>query len=502
MPIATIQKMQAARDTGKLKSWLVDTVDAYLASEQYADYVKFEKYHAGKNPVLTAYRNIVNVEGGESLDLTPSNKMSSGFFGIHVSHITGRLRDNPVQILPYLGEAAKTKEAQQERSKATKLLKLKLGKNYDTTIHVTSKYAAIHGITYTFKNHDVLQHFRATEYFMLPDAYTGAFNAGVRFWQIDKSDPEMPWVIQLYEENGLSTWTRDSRTNILTPVYWEGGAWREHIGNGHQQPYRTNLPIGGAGYVATTPPEPGEPYPGFPVVPLYANPEHVSELTPPLEAILIARDMLRTNYMDEANKMRFIQWLIQGYGGDVGKIDAMVDTMVKLGVLVLPGQSDETKVQMTINEPPYLAHREQMRMLGDEYWRFAQILNIDAVVRGDIRVDAISGMLRREDTKMVGVEAEARLHAERLLALENVHDATIVFEHKLLINAGEVAQVISQMTPDMPFKWRLFHNPKIDNALIDDIIEDYDAESIGQTDKDIATYEYLKEKARLEAGGE
>jgi len=480
--MVTFQDYEIALSTG-LETFIIETMDKHIASLREMN--RNEKYFLGENPFLDSFaKNSISVGlGTESttINLSPDIKIYSGFFGIIVGHIVGRLWDNPVQIgLPKNEEEVDDEEEANKPINAEEIF----GQNYSHVAHQMATYSAIHGVSYGFYNNGDVEMFKATEYLPFPDERTGEHRAGLRFWRVAK---DKPWVVQLYTMAGYTEWKREHDGKTLD--------------NEQVHPYRLKVPVGGEGYEQTTPVVAGEPYPAFPIVPLYTNPQRVSELTLPIVSKINVYDAKDTGYMDEALKMKFIMWVLKGYGGDPNELIAMLSTMRKLGV-VAGGDVGETEIDAKQADIPYLSHDATLDRLEVAIYRDARIMNPTILMSGGVTTVAIKAAMQRENKKMVGVEAEARMHIQGLLEVAGVEHEHVTFTHKTLVNDMEIVQMLVQGLPDMPFEWRAKLSPAVPQEVADSVIKSFEAEQIGMDEEDIKAFEELKKRLMDEQADE
>jgi len=454
----TFQEYESA--TNK-EEFLVKAMDKHIAES--ISMLEDEQYYYGNNPFLASFKNSLTLKGeGDKtvpLDLTPTIKVPSGFFGIIVGHIVGRLWDNPVQIRDSAGKDID--------------VEILFGEDFTSDMHQIATFSAIHGVCYAFYNKGKIESFKATEYVPFCDERTGAHMAGLRFWRIaDKK----PWIVQLFTTQGFTEWTREH----------EG----KELKDKKDMKYTKNVPVGGAGFVETTSATDGEPYANYPVIPLYTNPLRKSEMTPPIKARINAYDAKETGYTDEALKTKFLFWIFKGYGGDPHTLKAMLDTMRELGIIA-GGDVDETSVEAKPADIPYLSHEATLERLEGAIYEFARITNPKILLNAQVTTVAIRAASERENIKMVGVESEARKFVQRMLNVVGVDYKHISFTHRVLVNELEIVQMISTGVNDLPFEWRVKLNPAIPQELTEEIVASYEAESIGMSDEDIAAYERL-----------
>jgi len=460
--MTTFQEYEKAQDKEK---FLVEAMDKHLAN--ITPMLENEMYYEGENPFLATFQNSLTLEDGTGektvVDLSPTIKIPSGFFSIIVGHIVGRLWDNPVHI------GGTDENGEDKDVDVTKAF----GESFSSDMHQIATFSAIHSVCYAFYNYNKVEMFKATEYRPFVDERTGAHMAGLRFWRVaDKK----PWVVQFYHSKGYTEWTREDNKSTLI-----------HVG---EYTYTRKKPVGGKGFVDTTPVMAGEPYAEFPIVPLYTNPSRRSEMTTPIKAKINAYDAKETGYTDEALKMKFIMWVFKGFGGNPNKLKSTLKMMKDLGIIA-SGDVEDTSVEAKPIDLPHESHEATLERLEADIYRDARIMNPKVIMNGGVTTVAIRAAMQREDKKMVGVEAEARKFIQRLLKVAGVEHTRITFTHRTLVNEIEIVQMMVQGVPDLPFEHRVKLSPAIPQELAEEIIASYEAEHIGMSEEDIEKFKRL-----------
>ena len=264
--IVTYQDLLQAQN---LEKFLHDTINKFLASPQYRQYEKEEKYFKGQNPFLENRKYTVTLDTGEQLIIKPVVNISSNFYRRIIEQLNNRLWYNPVQF--------DGKEGMDD--------------TFDETAQKIAADASKHGVGFGFWNVDHLIRFTPLEFIPLYDERTSELMAGIRFWRID---PKKPRHIQLYTINGLQEWVQidNGPMTIVTPMT----SYRRNNYNG-AMPYTENA----------------EGYGKLPIVPLHTNSDQISELTEPIESKINAYDLLQTSKLDDFTTTRPIYWRIEGF---------------------------------------------------------------------------------------------------------------------------------------------------------------------------------------------
>ena len=143
-----------------------------------------------------------------------------------------------------------------------------LGNDFDIRLQKAGKDALVGGVSFGFWNLDHLEEFKVTEFAPLYDEENGALAAGVRFWQIDNSKPLRA---TLYEMDGYTNY-------LFSTKYKPSDDWQridEGVYMMPKRPYKLKVRESEADGETIYD---GENYATFPIVPLWGNPHHQSEL--------------------------------------------------------------------------------------------------------------------------------------------------------------------------------------------------------------------------------
>ena len=169
-----------------------------------------------------------------------------------------------------------------------------LGDNFDYVLQDAGRKALCGAVSFGFMNYDHVEVFSVLEFAPLQDEENGAIRAGVRFWQIDSAKPLRA---TLYEEDGYTEliWRKGKKGEILRPKRKYKLFIRESEADGSEI-------------------YDGENYPTFPIVPLWANNHHQSEIVGIRQGI-DAYDLIKSGAASDIDEAAQIYWVIQNAGG-------------------------------------------------------------------------------------------------------------------------------------------------------------------------------------------
>ena len=411
-----------------------------MASDTYKTLADAEAYYLGNNPTLAAVLSDINV-GGKRVETFAKIRIPSGVFGRLITLLINRLWKNPVQL-----DSVEAKS--------------RLGKNFDKTSKDISTYAAVHGVCHGFWNVDHLEMFTARQYFPLMDERTGADMAGIRFWQIDE---EKPWVVQLYELDGWTEWSRKDK-GALTPVT-------------AKQAYRLSVRSDALGSEIVA----GDNYPGFPVLPMYANSQRMSELTPPIKGKIDLFDAILSSFGDTVLRTRIVYWVFENFSGDIASLTETKRLMEDLGIVA---RNDDSTAKAETIGIPYDATMKFLEELEKAIFRDAMMTNPQEIMGGNLTATAIKASYDAEDKKVSALEWQCTDFMDRLFTLIGIENKIITFKHATVQNDMEITQRLA-MYSELDLETKLLKDPMFAEEEIPDILLRVARAQVGVDEDDV-----------------
>lgn len=479
-----MQMLEEAKQKDTLEAFITKAINEY----NIAELKDLESIYDGENIELKNLKIKVHVGEGGGIDLTPKRKKFSDYGKIIVNHAVSRLHDNPVQIS--LSNHAKDEAIEQTEARIKDdkdILVDIMGEDFD--LHEQGRWAAKHGVVWVYALDNTI--FKATEFIPLIDDWDGEIRAGIRFWQMGNNKDAVQYV-QLYEMEGITNWKRDG--DKLTPL--DGTRERNEVQTLVQIPYSFNVDRtrGDGIEISRTP----RRLDAFPVVPRYFNPSRKSEYSRAIREVITYSEIKDTVYSDRSVREPNVRYTITGYGGDLKSIAQMVQVSEATGWVADRKLEDGAKVDVQAFELPHMSHEKAMSMSREALFMWAELSDPDRITGAGLREIAVRLTMAREDAKMVGVEKEVRKFLIKYLAVHGLQAESIIFKHKKPSDDQQTAKIITQMLPDLPFKYRVKLCPSIPAEMHTEIIEYQEAWEIGQAEEDIKAYELHKAKLALE----
>lgn len=328
-------------DEAARMGFILTAIDEHKASEMYRIAFDACEYDRQRNVSILAFQKMLfDLNGRATPDLfSPNNKLCSNFFNRFVTQENQYLLGNGVEL--------------------EKGNKAKLGAVFDQRLQAAGRCALVQGVAFGFWNMDHLEVFRLTEFVPLYDEENGALMAGIRYWQIGS---EKPLRATLYEPDGYTD-------------YFRARGGRLEIRNG-KRPYKQVVRTSEADGAEIID---GENYPGFPIVPLWGNPNHQSELVGMRENI-DAYDLIKSGFANDLDNA-LVYWALKNAGGmDDVDIARFMDRLRTLGVAV--GDADGDSPEMHTVEIPYASRVAYLDRLEQDMYNDFQALNVTALQGG------------------------------------------------------------------------------------------------------------------------
>jgi hypothetical protein len=426
--------MKTYQDSLETNQTVMDFVKSaitdYKASSMYKWAIRGEKYATQQNETIMNYRKILYKITGEAVtdNISANHKCASNFYNRFCTQLNQYLLRNGVT---FTDENTKEKLG---------------GDKFDRALAKAGKYALVSICSYGFYNLDHVDVFKSTEFVPLYDEETGALRAGIKFWQIDS---EKPLRATYFEEDGYTDfiWESGKDGRVMRPK------------QAYQQIVRENFD--GIEIIE------GKNYPNFPIVPLWANTYHQSELVG-LQAEIDAYDLIRSAFANDLDDVSQIYWIINNAGGmndmDLAKF---VERMKTIKAVQL---DDGINAESHTVEVPYNARETYLTRLENDMYKDAMIVNTEAIAQGNTTATAILASYEAQDDKADEFEDCIDEFIEGLLGLIGVED-TPTFTRSKVVNQSEETQMVLASAQYLDDETILRKLPFITADEVDDILE-------------------------------
>lgn len=425
------------RQTGGTAGFVLDAINEHKASPLYHEACIAYEYFKKRNVTILQYQKLLYTLSGESVpdNYSANYKFCNAFFPIFIKQENAFLLGNGVT---FNDDGTKEKLG---------------GDDFDTQIYIAGEHALWGGVSFVFFNMDKVQSFKVTEFVPLIGIEDGALHAGIRFWQVD---PEKPLRATLYEEDGYTEfiWRENENGTILKP----------------KQSYTRLVAQSVADGIEIID---GENYPNFPIVPLWANREHQSELTG-LRSKIDGYDLIQSGFANDLDDASQIYWIVNNAGGmDEIDLKKFLDQIKRVHAAVL--EDEGARAEAHSMELPYQAREAGLADLRDSLYRDAMALDTDKIQAGNITATAINASYENLELKCDGYEYCVTECIKALLNLAGIDDAP-TYHRRKTTNQPEVTNMILAAGQYLDDETILKHLPFLNIDEIDEILKRKDEE--------------------------
>lgn len=405
-------------------------ISAYKTSAMYLDAFTGYEYFRRRNTTISRYQKLLYKMSGEAVpdNYSANYKFSNAFFPIFVRQENSYLLGNGVTF-----NEDKTKD--------------KLGgDDFDGILLRAGEASLWGGVAYGFWNLDHVEVFKATEFAPLFGEEDGGIHAGIRFWQIADNKPLRA---TLYEEDGYTEYIwKEGEGSILKPKQTYKQIVRQSVVDGTE--------------ILN-----GENYPSFPIVPLWANSMHQTELIG-LQSKIDGYDLIQSGLANDLDDASQIYWTLQNAGGmDDIDLAAFLQHMKTVKAAIV--DDDGAKAEAHTIDVPYQARQAGLQDLRDSLYRDAMALDTDKITAGSVTATAINAAYDNLNLKCDDFEACVTAFIKEILALIGVDDAP-TYKRSKLMNQTEETQVILSAAQFLDDETVLKHLPFISPDEIESIL--------------------------------
>lgn len=423
-------------------AFILSAIFEYKASEDYKNAVTAYDYFRRRNVTISEYRKLLYTISGEAVpdNFSANYKFCNAFFQIFVEQENSYLLGNGIT---FNEDATKEKLG---------------GDRFDNVMMELGEYALWGGVAYGLWNLDHIDTFKATEFVPLIGEEDGALHAGIRWWQIDSSKPLRA---TLYEEDGY--------TDYIWRLNRRGETEEGQILHA-KRPYVQIVQKSAADGEEILD---GENYPGFPIVPLWANLAHQSELTGLREKI-DGYDLIQSGFANDLDDCSQIYWTIQNAGGmDDVDLARFIERMKTVKAAVV--DDDGARAEAHTMDVPYQARMTALADLRDSLYRDAMALDTDKISAGNITATAIQAAYENLDLKCDRFEMCISDFIDHILQLVGIEDSP-TFKRTKVVNMSEETQMLLMAADYLDSETILKHLPFLSPDEIEEVMEKKQAE--------------------------
>ncbi len=459
--------LACGQNEGKRLDFCRLVINEHKASPAYRIAADAETYYAKRNVTISKLQKLLyDFQGRAHVDMFSANyKLKTSFFRRFVIQQVQYILANGITFTDPNTKAA-------------------LGKDFENQFQMAAKWAMIDGVSFLFWNLDHAEAFGFVDtpirpgFAPLHDDTTGGMLAGVRYWHVGESAR-----FTLYEPDGYTEYIEEKGEipQVLSPKR----AYKI-ISRADPKARREGLPDTAYTF---------ENYPGFPIIPLYANDLRESEIVG-LQESIDCYDFIKSGFANEIDDTSGFYWVLKNAGGmDDTDLARFLDRMRKVRAAVIDADEGVEAEAHTL-EIPVQAREAMLNRLETDLYKDAQIVNVSDLSAVSKTATEIRAAYQPMDDKTGDFEYCLRTCLSGILNLVGIED-TPTFEWNRIANQSEDIQNILLAAPFVPREYIVRKLLTIlgDADLVEDILEELEAEDLGKFDED-------KESGLEKDGGE
>lgn len=399
----TYEDLLAARNTSEaaVMELMRKAVAEHCGSELYRTAADAVLYDKKRNATIERYQKLLYTMTGRAVpdNFSANHKTKSLFFPYFITQEVGYLLGNGVTF-------------QRDDTKA------KLGRTFDRRIMNAAHDALVQAASYVFWNLDQITYFTPLEFVPLYSEENGGLCAGIRWWCVDASKPVR---YTLYEMDGYTEYRKqaDRDMEILAPK------------RAYKLRSRTTAAEG-------TEILGGENYPGFPIVPLYADRYRQSRLVGLRESI-DCYDLIKSGLANDVDEASVLYWTLTNAGG-MDDID-LIKFRENLKTTHFGRVDEDVKLESHSVDPPYQARELALKQLAEDLYRDGQALDVRRVQGTNITATQIRFSYEPLDKKADEFEAQVTACIAGILTLAGIEDEPS-YSRSRITNQYEETQMV------------------------------------------------------------
>ena len=393
-------------------AFVQEVINAHKTSEMYKDAQIAYQYYRKKNKTIMDFQKLLYTVTGEAIpdNYSADYKLRSLFFKRFVTQENQYLLSNGVS---WINEDTEDKLGTKR-------------KPFDSQLQKAGLKALWGAVSFGFWNYDHLDVFDILEYAPLWDENDGAMKAGIRFWQVDSGKPLRA---TLYELDGYTEyiWNKVEESGKTS---YEGAVLQEK---------RKYIQIAVTSEADGTEILDGTNYSGFPIVPLWANEEHQTELEGLREQI-DCYDLIKSGFANTVDEASYIYWAIQNAGGmDDIDLANFVERMKTLHAGLV--EDSNARAEAHTIEAPYQSREALLNRIRSDLYEDAMALDTKSIQNGAITATQIRAGYDNLEHKTNAYEYCVIEFINGILELAGIDDKP-TFTRSRIINTSEEVQTI------------------------------------------------------------
>lgn len=404
----TYQDLVALGDNEAMrKDFILQAIADHKVTPEYKTAKDAEMYMKTLNPTIMEYKKLLYTMSGEAVpdNFSANHKCASSFFKRFVTQENQYLLGNGVSF----GE-----EGTKDRLG---------GEDFDLQIQKAGRAALIGGLSFGFVNLDHIEVFKYTEFKPLWDEEDGGLKAGIRYWQVAN---DKPLRATLYELDGYTEYIKrkDEELTILK----------------EKRPYQQII---AKSEVDGTEILEGMNYPTFPIIPLWGNPEHQSELVT-IRSQIDAYDLIKSGFANDLDDASMIYWTITNAGGmdDVDLAQFIERMKVVKAAVVGDDASGNAKAEAHTLDVPYQSREAYLTRLEADMYKDAMALDTTQIAAGQVTATQIEAAYEPLNEKADMFEYCVNEFIKGILNVLGIDDTPTFVRSKMANKAEEISAIL------------------------------------------------------------
>lgn len=334
-------------------------------------------------------------------------------------------------------------------------IKAMLGSDFDHQLALLGEKALIHGVSWGFWNADHLEVLPAavdgeSGFFALLDELSGEARLGVQFFRIAR---DKPMYVRLFEAEGVTV-LREEKSGLIPVI-----PRRAYV-----RTCRTDA-LGASCLGESN-------WPALPILPLLANSDGRSELTPAIRAKIDAYDNILSDFADNLDRANDVYWVLNNFGGTTDDIAEMLAEIQRIKAVcsLSDGTGSSSTAEPHTIEVPYAARQAALTLLEKALYDDFMALDLNALTGGSLTNVAIRAACAGLNLKCDRYEWQAFRFVQSLLRLLGVDTDEIRFQRQTIGNDSEIVADIAAMRGDIDHRTALKLNPYVQPDEIEGIL--------------------------------
>lgn len=405
-----------------------EAINEFMASADYNRAKEGELYYAKHNTTIEKFQKFLyTVTGRQVQDIFSANyKLKTLFFR--------RLVTQQVQYV--LGNGVNLNETSNKQ---------KLGKDFDFQLQMLAKKSLASGKAFGFWNLDHLEVFGYADtptdagFCPLYNEDTAQLDAGIRYW-FRKIGNKTQFRATLYEADGYTDYVQMDNKGI--EILRDKRSYKQTV---------TTTQAGGVEDIID------ENYAKLPIIPLYANDTHESELVGIKESI-DCYDFIKSGLANEIDDTAGFYWVLKNTGGmDDSDLAQFVQRMKTVKATVIDGDQGVEAEAHTL-DVPVQARQTMLELLRKDIYEDFQALDVNTLSASAKTTQEIQASYQAQDNKCADFEYYLLDFVQQILELAGIDDEP-TFRWNKIINQLEQTQMVLQASDYLTEETLIKHLP-------------------------------------------